>query len=49
MDRLTMVLVAFIDSAALKLSCRSHGSEEDMNKVDPEVEASMEINLEIAR
>ena len=49
MDRLTMVLVAFIDNAALKLSCKSHGSDEDMNIVDPEVEASIDTNLEIAR
>ena len=46
---MTMVLVAFIDSAALKLSCKSHGSDEDINIVDPEVEASIDINLEIAR
>jgi hypothetical protein len=43
------VLVAFIDKAAEKLACKSQGSDELINIVEPVEEASIEINLEIAK
>jgi hypothetical protein len=43
------VLVAFIDTAAEKLACKSQGSEELKNIEEPVEEASIEMNLEMAR
>ena len=48
-DLLIKVLVDFMDKAAEKLACKSQGSEERKNMVEPVDEASIEINLEIAR
>ena len=48
-DILIKVLVAFIETAAEKLACRSQGSDELKNIDDPVEAASIEINLEMAR
>jgi hypothetical protein len=48
-DLLIKLLIAFIDKAAEKLACKSQGSDELRNIVKSVEEASIEINLEIAR
>ena len=44
-----MVLVAFIDKAALKPAWRSQGSNDDKNMAEPKEEANIEMIREIAR